>query len=192
MKSRHRKASFLRPGELTRLEHDRAGGIRSTEVVQLFAAKGAKLSSATFRKYVQLGLLPRSRRVGRKGKHKGSTGLYPVSVVRRIDLIKRMMQEGMTIEEIRGSFVAVKNQLDDVERGFSALLGELAQRARTHPQGRKMVTELGRAEREVRAALRRVERVGGTVATIPSDPERWTGWRAGDAAGKSGGQPAAT
>jgi DNA-binding transcriptional MerR regulator len=136
-------------------------------VVRLFESKGAKLSASTFRKYVQVGLLPRSRRVGRKGKHTGSTGLYPVEVVRRINLIKRMMVEGMTIEDIRESFVALKNRLDDVEHGFSALLVDLARRAREHPQRQQMEVELERAERELRKALRRIERVGGKVARVP-------------------------
>ena len=69
---------LLRADEIERVERERAGGITSGEVVRLFEARGAKLSASTFRKYVQLGLLPRSRRVGRKGKHTGSTGLYPV------------------------------------------------------------------------------------------------------------------
>src|SRR5512135_3925801 len=109
---------LLAETEIERVERERAAGISSAEVVRLFEAKGARLSAATFRKYVQAGLLPRSRRVGRKGKHTGSSGLYPVSVVRRIDLIKRMMAEGLTREDIRGSFVGLKNQLSDVEQGF--------------------------------------------------------------------------
>jgi DNA-binding transcriptional MerR regulator len=104
--------------------------------------------------------------VGRKGKHTGSTGLYPVDVVRRINLIKRMMAEGMTLEEIRGSFVGLKNQLCDVEQGFSTLLSELSRKARAHPHRRQMEGELGRAQREVRQALRRIEKVGGRVATV--------------------------
>jgi len=163
---------LLPPGEIERLERERASGITSREVVRLFEAKGARLSESTFRKYVQVGLLPHSRRVGRKGKHTGSTGLYPVEVVRRINLIKRMMAEGMTLEDIRGSFVALKNRLDDVEQGFSALLAELSRKARAHPRRREMVGELGRAEREVRQALRRIERVGGRIATVPSRDER--------------------
>src|SRR5512138_2328296 len=106
--------------EIERVERERAAGISSAEVVRLFESRGARLSAATFRKYVQAGLLPRSRRVGRKGKHTGSTGLYPVSVVRRIDLIKRMMAEGLTLEDIRESFVAVKHRLEDVEGGWTA------------------------------------------------------------------------
>ena len=154
------------PHEIERLERERPRGITSREVVRLFEARGARLSESTFRKYVQFGLLPRSRRVGRKGKHTGSTGLYPAEVLRRINLIKRMMAEGMTLEEIRGSFVALKNRLDDVERGFASLLEELSRKARELPGRRKIESELGRAEREVRRALGRIERVGGRVATV--------------------------
>ena len=158
---------LFQPTEVERIEQERAGGITSREVVRLFESRGARLSESTFRKYVQVGLLPRSRRVGRKGKHTGSTGLYPVEVVRRINLIKRMMLEGMTIDDIRGSFVTLKNRLDDVEHGFAALLQDLGRKAREHPQRRVMESELDRAEREVRQALRRIERVGGRIATVP-------------------------
>jgi DNA-binding transcriptional MerR regulator len=111
-------------------------------------------------------LLPRSRRVGRKGKHAGSTGLYPVAVVRRIALIKRMMAEGYTVEDIRGSFVILRNRLEDVEQGLAELVASIAVKARAHPRKRQFEAELGRVEREVRAAFRRLERVGGAVATI--------------------------
>jgi DNA-binding transcriptional MerR regulator len=160
---------LLPANEIARLERDRAAGITSGEVVQLFESRGARLSAATFRKYVQLGLLPRSRRVGRKGKHTGSTGLYPVSVVRRIAVIKRMMAAGYTVEDIRGSFLTLRNRLDDVEKGLSELLAELGRKARVHPRRRRFEVELERAEREARAALRRLERVGGAVATVPAE-----------------------
>jgi DNA-binding transcriptional MerR regulator len=160
---------YLRNDEIARLERDRAAGITSVEVVRLFESKGARLSAATFRKYVQMGLLPRSRRVGRKGKHTGSTGIYPVSVVRRIALIKRMMAEGYTAEDIRGSFVTVRNRLEDVEKGLSELVGELSQKAKAHPRRRQFEDELVRAERELRRALERIEKVGGAVATVPAE-----------------------
>lgn len=162
---------LLQPDEIERIERERAGGITSREVVRLFESRGAKLSESTFRKYVQMELLPRSRRVGRKGKHTGSTGLYPVEVVRRINLVKRMMIEGMTIEDIRGSFVALKNRIEDVEHGLEALLRDLGRKAREHPQRRAMESELGRAEREVRQAFRRIEKVGGRIATVPSSAQ---------------------
>ena len=152
--------------ELQRIERERAAGITSGEIVRLFEARGARLSAATFRKYVQMGLLPRSRRVGRKGKHTGSRGLYPVSVVRRIVAIKRMMAEGYTVDDIRGSFVTVRNRLEDVEKGLGDLVEELTRKARAHPRRRQVETELVQAEQAARAALQRIERVGGMVATV--------------------------
>jgi DNA-binding transcriptional MerR regulator len=169
--NRARMPFLLQPADVERIERERAGGVTSREVVRLFEGRGARLSAATFRKYVQVGLLPRSRRVGRKGKHTGSTGLYPVSVVRRVDLIKRMMAEGLTLEDIRDSFVAVKHRLEDVEGGLADLVGQLVRRARTHPRRREVERELNRAEREMRSALRRIERVGGRIATVRSGVE---------------------
>jgi DNA-binding transcriptional MerR regulator len=152
--------------EIERIERERAAGITSGEIVRLFESKGVRLSAATFRKYVQMGLLPRSRRVGRKGKHTGSTGLYPVSVVRRIAAIKRMMAEGYTVDDIRGSFVTLRNRLEDVEKGLADLVEELGRKARSHPRRKQFEEELGRAEREARHALERLEKVGGAVATV--------------------------
>jgi DNA-binding transcriptional MerR regulator len=157
---------YLGLAEIERVERERSAGITSGEVVALFESKGARLSASTFRKYVQVGLLPRSRRVGRKGKHTGSTGLYPVSVVRRIAVIKRMMAEGYTVEDIRGSFVTVANRLEDVEKGLAELVRELGKKARVHPRRRQFEEELERAEREARRALERLEKVGGAVATV--------------------------
>jgi DNA-binding transcriptional MerR regulator len=157
---------FLDLSEIERIEAERPAGITTGEVVRLFEGRGARLSESTFRKYVQLGLLPRSRRVGRKGKHTGSTGLYPSSVVRRIAVIKRMMAEGYTVEDIRGSFVTVRNRLEDVEKGLRDLVDDLSAKARSHPHRRRFEVELERAEREARTALRRLEKVGGAVATV--------------------------
>ena len=86
---------YLAETEIERVERERSAGISSGEVVRLFEGKGARLSAATFRKYVQLGLLPRSRRVGRKGKHTGSAGLYPVSgrLVRDVHLRRQQPVE---------------------------------------------------------------------------------------------------
>jgi DNA-binding transcriptional MerR regulator len=157
---------LLRRADVARFEREHPRGVTSREVVALFQSRGGRLSAPTFRKYVQAGLLPRSRRVGRKGKHTGSTGLYPVAVIRRIDLIKRMMAEGFTLEDIRDSFVALKHRLDDVEGGWSELVRDLVHRARLHPRRRDAELELARAEREMQSALRRIERVGGRIATV--------------------------
>jgi hypothetical protein len=92
-------------------------------------------------------------------------------VVRRIAVIKRMMAEGYTVETIRGSFAILRNRLEDVEHGLSELLAELSRKARQHPRRRRFEVELLRAEREARGALRRLERVGGAVATVPAEAE---------------------
>jgi len=159
-------ALFLQTPEIERFERKYAAGVTCRDVVRLFQGRGARLSAPTFRKYVQTGLLPRSRRVGRKGKHTGSTGLYPASVVRRIDLIKRMMAEGLTLEDIQDSFVALKHRLDDVEGGWTELVDDVVRRARKHPARREAERELARAEREMRSAVRRIEKVAGRVTKV--------------------------
>jgi len=111
--------------EFDRLETEYPQGISAAQIVDFFAPKGVRLAQATFRKYVQLGLLPRSRRVGEKGKHRGSRGLYPASAARRIHLIKSLMDEGMTLEDIRGSFVFFRGQLDGVERSLDEIFAAL-------------------------------------------------------------------
>jgi DNA-binding transcriptional MerR regulator len=111
--------------EFDRLEETFPQGLSAGQIVDFFAPRGVKLAQATFRKYVQLGLLPRSRRVGEKGKHRGSHGLYPASAVRRIHLIKSLMDEGYTLEDIRRSFVYFRGQLDGVERSIEELLAAL-------------------------------------------------------------------
>ncbi|HEX4385604.1 MAG TPA: MerR family transcriptional regulator [Myxococcales bacterium] len=132
--------------EFDALETEHAGGISAVQIVDFFAPRGVKLAQATFRKYVQLGLLPRSRRVGEKGKHRGSKGLYPASAVRRIHLIKSLMDEGQTLEDIRRSFIFFRGQLDGVERSldelFVALDHSIAQKPELKPQRRKELERL--------------------------------------------------
>ncbi|HZS36286.1 MAG TPA: MerR family transcriptional regulator [Polyangia bacterium] len=114
-----REPSGLLPSkELDAIERAHPEGLTAAQVVEVFQRRGLKLSEATFRKYVQLGLLPRSRRVGRKGKHQGSMGLYPATAVRRVNAIKRMMAEGQTIQEIQGSFLRFKDEIEALERGL--------------------------------------------------------------------------
>ena len=114
-------AGLLPARDLDEIERAHPHGLSSAQVVELFRARGIKLSEATFRKYVQLGLLPRSRRVGRKGKHQGSMGLYPATTARRVNAIKRMMAESYTIEEIQRSFLRFKDEIEAIERGLKEL-----------------------------------------------------------------------
>lgn len=160
--------TILGPDELRRIERELGGGVSSRRVVELFQERGVRFSEATFRKYVQAGLLPRSRRVGHKGKHRGSTGVYPPGVVRRINAIKAMMAEGMTLEDIRGSFLSLRGELDDLEetverivagltRALSGTAGPAAERARLR-------TELRRSRDEAKRLTRALERLGSRIA----------------------------
>ena len=102
--------------ELDRLEGVHAEGMSVQQIVDAFTARGSRLTEATFRKYVQLGLLPRSVRVGRKGKHRGSQGLYPATAVRQIDHVRRLMHQGFTMEEIQKEFLFVRGDIDALSR----------------------------------------------------------------------------
>jgi DNA-binding transcriptional MerR regulator len=160
--------------EYDALEQQHPQGISAGQIVEFFAPRGVKLAQATFRKYVQLGLLPRSRRVGEKGKHRGSHGLYPSSAVRRIHLIKSLMDEGMTLEEIRRSFIFFRGQLDGVERSldelFAALDKSLAEQAELKPPRRKELERLlGERRKQADQFVKEMER---TVSEITAREEK--------------------
>lgn len=112
----------LNDADLTRLEAEHAEGMTVQQIVGALVSRGEKLTEATFRKYVQLGLLPRSVRVGRKGKHRGSQGLYPSTIVRQIDLIRRLMAQGHTIEDIQNEFLFVRGDIDELARQLTQVL----------------------------------------------------------------------
>jgi hypothetical protein len=117
---------------LASIEKEHAAGITSVEILDVFARHDVSLSEATLRKYVQLGLLPRSVRVGKKGKHQGSQGVYPIGVVRQILRIKQMMAESYTIDQIQREFLFIRNDVEQLEqmlgRIFKKLDGVLKER----------------------------------------------------------------
>jgi len=115
------EGALVGEAELAEIERRNPEGLSAAQIVETFRLRGIKLSEATFRKYVQQGLLPRSRRVGKKGKHQGSMGLYPASAVRRINEIKRMMAESYTIEEIQRAFLRFTGDIEAVDRGLKEL-----------------------------------------------------------------------
>jgi hypothetical protein len=110
---------------LTQLEKAHAAGLSSVEILDVFARHDVQLSEATLRKYVQLGLLPRSVRVGRKGKHQGSQGIYPVGVVRQILRIKQMMAESYTIDQIQREFLFIRSEVEQLESMLSRIFRKL-------------------------------------------------------------------
>ena len=110
---------------LSQFERSHSEGLTSAEILDVFARHSIPLSEATLRKYVQLGLLPRSIRVGKKGKHQGSQGVYPVQVVRLILTIKRMMAENFTIEQIQREFLFIRSDVEQLERSLDGIFGKL-------------------------------------------------------------------
>jgi hypothetical protein len=98
---------------LARIEKENAHGLTSAALLDLFSSFDVQLSEATLRKYVQMGLLPRSVRVGSKGKHQGSKGLYPVSVVRQILQIKR-------------DFLFMRGEMDQLQHALRQLWKRIA------------------------------------------------------------------
>jgi hypothetical protein len=115
----------LTDAELRQVEDTYAEGITAVQIVDVFVSRGIRFTEATFRKYVQLGLLPRSRRIGRKGKNKGSLGLYPAKTVRRIDHVKRLMLEGYTIEQIQAQFLQFTDLIENVSEALVVLFDRL-------------------------------------------------------------------
>lgn len=107
------------------LERAHPAGLKVQEIVDAFGSKGDRLTEATFRKYVQLGLLPRSVRVGAKGKNRGSQGLYPATVVRRIETIRRLMGQGYTIEEIQKEFFFIRGDIEELSRSLTRVYGAI-------------------------------------------------------------------
>ena len=125
-----RALAVLGEPELQEIERAWPNGLSSRQIVDAFESRGVRFSEATLRKYVQLGLLPRSVRVGRKGKHMGSLGIYPANVVRRVNVVKTMMADNRTIEEIQRAFVRFKDEIDSVEVSLRELISGFEREAR--------------------------------------------------------------
>ncbi len=168
-----RRVEILQPEEIERIERDYAKGVPVRVIVDIFRPRGVRLSEATFRKYVQSGLLPRSRRVGKKGKHRGSQGLYPVEAVRRLNAIKKMMAEGHTLEDIKRSFLVFKSHIDLVERELLGVLDGfevvLAERGAGDRARRELETRLRALRVQTRELLQAVVRFGSAVTARRSD-----------------------
>lgn len=112
----------LTEAQIRDIEANSPDGLSSQQLVAAFEDAGIKFSEANLRRYVQLGLVPRSRRVGQKGKHLGSHGVYPIRAVRRINTIKKLMGERYTIEEIQAKFLTFKDSIETLDEALDELL----------------------------------------------------------------------
>ena len=156
------KRSFL-DNELQALEQLHPDGLSLAQVLGIFSERGLHLSEATFRKYVQLGLLGRSKRVGRKGKHQGSMGLYPATTIRRIHTIRQMMAASYTIEDIQRSFLRFTNELENLELGLSNLFDgferELLAGHFEKETRKDLLKELSSIQKTTRTMFRKIEQL---------------------------------
>jgi hypothetical protein len=161
--------------KLARIEREHPEGLTSVEILDVFAESGVALSEATLRKYVQLGLLPRSVRVGRKGKHQGSQGIYPVAVVRQILRIKEMMASSLTMEQIQREVLFMRSDLQQLEQTlgsiFKKLDGVLKERRR-EPAARSVAREVGDARAISKDLLLRLSAIETRLTSSQARVER--------------------
>ncbi|MGE0546383.1 MAG: MerR family transcriptional regulator [Kofleriaceae bacterium] len=171
------RSSLLKDDELKAIEGTYAEGITAVQIVDVFTSRGIKFSEASFRKYVQQGLLPRSRRVGRKGKHRGSLGVYPAKTVRRINAVKQLMADGYTIEEIQGQFLLYTDLVEGVAENLTELWTRLGgDIARLDIAARREVErDLGDARRDGERLVERLEQITRRVAAPRTDSLRLAG-----------------
>jgi len=153
--------------EIDEIERAWPNGLTSRQIVDVFETRGIRFSEATLRKYVQLGLLPRSVRVGRKGKHRGSCGLYPAHVIRRVNVVKGMMASDRTIEEIQRSFARFKDEIETVENDLRDLIAGFEREAKApavDPEGRReLEREITEAKRAAGELVRRISSLPGAI-----------------------------
>ncbi len=150
-----------RDRQLQLFERKFASGITSAELLDACAQMQVPLSEASLRKYVQLGLLPRSVRVGRKGKHQGSQGVYPVSVLRQILRIKEMMADNYTMEQIQRDFFFMRRDLQQLEETLHSIFSTLADVIRDRARS-AYAQDVGRdIQGAKRASAELVERLEG-------------------------------
>ncbi len=175
----NRPTGLLSEEELAAIETTYPDGISAVQVVEVFTSRGIKFSEASFRKYVQQGLLPRSRRVGRKGKHRGSMGVYPAKTIRRINAVKQLMNDGYTIEEIQADFLQFTDLVENLAEGFAELFLRLERDAdapRLDPAARRSLTkDLADARRASEDVMRRLDDLARRVAAPANDRIRRTG-----------------
>ena len=167
--------SLLKADELSAIEKTFEHGITAVQIVDAFTSRGIKFSEASFRKYVQQGLLPRSRRVGRKGKHRGSLGVYPAKTVRRINTVKELMADGYTIEEIQGQFLLYTDLVEGVAENLTELCTRLAADIADNEHKKELEREIADTRRDGDKVVARLDTLARRVAAPRTDNLRLSG-----------------
>ncbi len=155
-------ADALSEAQIRDIESNNPEGLTSSELVSAFSSREVRFSEANLRRYVQLGLVPRSRRIGRKGKHLGSRGVYPLRAVRRINTIKRLMAESYTLEEIQAKFLTFKDGMETLDEALASLLVAFEQGVEAEeasPHGEQLFAELQSIKSDAARLLEGVHRL---------------------------------
>jgi DNA-binding transcriptional MerR regulator len=159
----NRNISTWNDAEMQAFEAAHPEGVSVEQIVEAFSAHGDHLTEPTFRKYVQMGLLPRSVRVGQKGKHRGSKGMYPASVARQIVQLRRLMAEGFTIGEIQSQFLSVRSEIDALTRQLDRLF-EVVERASADGEDEMVARSIEGARAQARELVQRIEEIERRLA----------------------------
>ena len=142
-------------------ERDHPAGATSQEIITFLRRQNIRFSEATLRKYVQLGLLPRSRRVGSKGKHQGSWGVYPPWIARQATTVKDLLAAGRTIEEVAGGMLGVMVDCLGIAGDLGEVGGKLTRIESSGIAGRAEVKDLRGLVRDATRCMERAAEVAG-------------------------------
>lgn len=129
--------------KLQRLESRYSDGLTTAQIIGVLQSLGCRVTQDNFKRYVKLGLLPRSQRVGIKGGRLGTYGVYPVSIVRAILIIRNLSLAGATLAEIGQRITsltdptpALRTTLEGIFTGFEEGIEALSD-----PDSRKKAVE---------------------------------------------------
>ena len=171
--------SKVTSAQLTALEEKHPEGLTLAQILGCLEHEGIHIAVATFRKYVQRGLLPQSQLVRREngGMHSGSQGLYPATAIRYLLEIRARRSAGETLAKIRQNMRAAILQ-DALGRRFAnvwrALQAEIAGRRDLNSRSRHThLQELAALAEKAQALMAHLARLTQTIqgSTIhPSSP----------------------
>lgn len=158
--------ALLSETELKRIESKYSEGIASAAVVKIFVAKGERFSEATLRKYVQLGLLPTSRRVGIRGRHRGSSGLYPAITVRLANEIKKALEHGASLDEVRMGTIGLAGELQQLRHATETTLDRFSGAIGKQPQAKRSALKrvLDKHRKALEREIRGLDKFVGRLA----------------------------
>ena len=167
--------------ELVKIEAEHPAGVAAAEIVSLLDVMGVRFSEASLRKYVQLELLPRSVRVGHRGRQGGSQGQYPTEILRQILEIKKLLGEGYGIEEIRSKALLIRHEIDHLEAHVRQIFDGMERALAAHndaiarEQCRRELREAMGSATDLIRRLRAVEGrrgSGSTVSSVANDEQK--------------------